>query len=519
MKSISTSRALWRTPGGVITILTTIGVIGHIVWVFSGFYTLSLNTVILAKAGIALISLLAAVCAGVIVVQPAYGRVLRLAWLLLGMGVLSRALANGLIAYYQVISDFPGFPGTADILQLSYYPLTLTGLMVLPFIFVPSKQRMILWLDLVMLFTFSGTLAWALLSGQAINGSGEPWLRVWFLSYPIGDLLILSSAIALAQRDDLSRAARQIMNYIALAMAIAALGDMIYTLKELSVRSNLEEMPYLFSLWLVSAQVYLIAAVRQHTAGPEILNDPQARFSSWRHYFRLALPYTIVIAGVGLLLAAIQTESTVSGFLVGLVYWVIGLVGIVLLRQFLVSQKNLRMYQRMRRVAWTDSLTGLYNRHFFNEMLPREIERASRYNKDLSLLLFDVDKLKHVNDTYGHIQGDQVLKVLAHLFLDQLRAADTIARFGGDEFVIILPETNRRRARVIADRICKAVEEQNQLEITLSTSVGIGVYRAGLTPEELLEEADRELYKHKHANNNQPVDTGVTLYLEKPAQI
>jgi diguanylate cyclase (GGDEF)-like protein len=185
----------------------------------------------------------------------------------------------------------------------------------------------------------------------------------------------------------------------------------------------------------------------------------------------------------------------------GILFGAVIMVILVLMRQYLVLKENLRLYQAVQRIAWTDGLTGLYNRHFFNEMLPREMERARRYKGNLSVLLLDLNGFKKYNDTYGHLEGDIVLKSVARVCAGQLRSSDTIARFGGDEFVIILPSASRRVAQKIAARIQSVISENSFHGSKLGVTIGISVYRDGLSPEGLLEEADQDLYRHK-ANND-----------------
>jgi diguanylate cyclase (GGDEF)-like protein len=115
------------------------------------------------------------------------------------------------------------------------------------------------------------------------------------------------------------------------------------------------------------------------------------------------------------------------------------------------------------------------------------------------VMLLDIDGFKAFNDTYGHLKGDVVLKIIARIFTTQLRVSDTIARFGGDEFVVILPETNRRKALAIAERIRHAVSARSFGSARLSVSVGVSAYRSGLTPEQLLDEADRDMYRRKNS--------------------
>jgi GGDEF domain-containing protein len=139
---------------------------------------------------------------------------------------------------------------------------------------------------------------------------------------------------------------------------------------------------------------------------------------------RLVIPYLAVAAGWGLLIYMVYSVGYADQRVLGALYGSIVLVFLVLARQYFVLQENVRLYHAMQHLAVTDTLTGLYNRHFFNETLEREIERSKRYNSPLSILLMDVDNFKMFNDTYGHLQGDEVLKIIAHHLAGHLRKAD-----------------------------------------------------------------------------------------------
>lgn len=136
--------------------------------------------------------------------------------------------------------------------------------------------------------------------------------------------------------------------------------------------------------------------------------------------------------------------------------------------------------------AVRDPLTGLYNRRFFDEMLAQTAETARRYGRDLSLILFDLDHLKELNDTCGHQAGDQALKTFARLLTQTARKADIACRIGGDEFAVILPETGRSEARIFLDRLFKNLN-------TPSASAGI----AALPAEDLFAAADAQLLRAK----------------------
>ena len=154
-----------------------------------------------------------------------------------------------------------------------------------------------------------------------------------------------------------------------------------------------------------------------------------------------------------------------------------------------------------------DSLTGLYNRRYFMQAGEDEIERAERNKKSLALMMIDIDYFKDVNDTYGHAAGDKVLKNLANILKDSVREIDIVGRLGGEEFGIILPDTNIINAEKAAERLRKNIEDSSiQFEeesISITVSIGVSSYTQKVyNMSDLLHEADIALYKAKDRGRN-----------------
>lgn len=186
------------------------------------------------------------------------------------------------------------------------------------------------------------------------------------------------------------------------------------------------------------------------------------------------------------------------------------LLFILFYRQVNRMEGELQSYHdNLLEVATHDGLTGLYNRKSFDSILASEISRAQRYGRPLSLLLLDVDNFKEVNDTYGHPAGDQVLEELAFDLSRNLRQHDHAARYGGDEFAIILSETSLSNALHLAERIRRSIERHNYIireETVCKVSLSIGVAscskRQPCSQESLLHNADQALYLAKYAGRN-----------------
>lgn len=168
------------------------------------------------------------------------------------------------------------------------------------------------------------------------------------------------------------------------------------------------------------------------------------------------------------------------------------------------------MYSSTKYMSVTDPLTGLYNRRHFENTIEREFLRAKRYKSDLSIALLDVDFFKKINDTYGHLCGDYVLREIAYLTLENFRKTDMVFRYGGEEIVVILTETPSDKAIIPLERLRKTIEnypfyyDGNSMKITISIGVE-GLNEEILTPEEFLDNADKSLYMAKEHGRNQVI--------------
>jgi len=156
------------------------------------------------------------------------------------------------------------------------------------------------------------------------------------------------------------------------------------------------------------------------------------------------------------------------------------------------------MERTLRFLAFHDPLTGAYNRRFFFEILSREIARANRRKETFSLLFFDLDHFKMVNDRFGHATGDRVLQEVTQAVQSAIRKMDFLIRLGGDEFVVLLPSTTKGEARQVAERIQEAIRTVGErLAFPLTASFGVAEYAQGETPDTLLSRVDALAYRAK----------------------
>lgn len=219
-----------------------------------------------------------------------------------------------------------------------------------------------------------------------------------------------------------------------------------------------------------------------------------------RQALRFSLIYLasgLLAGGVGLL---ISPSLNVSSINTALQFTLSNIAYLALLYMFAYLRRH---YAQMHQMAHTDALTSLINRRAMQQRLEGELDRARRYNRPFALLLADLDHFKQVNDTYGHSVGDQVLREVSGRLAQHLRESDILARWGGEEFLILAPETDLHQAHLLAQRLLEAIRENPVSGVPVTLSLGVACYRHGDTIAALLSRADEAMYRAKASGRNQ----------------
>ena len=184
----------------------------------------------------------------------------------------------------------------------------------------------------------------------------------------------------------------------------------------------------------------------------------------------------------------------------------------VIANQLATALANLDSQESLREQTVRDPLTGLFNRHYFNSIIAPELSRSDRYARPFTVMMIDVDNFRAVNNRFGHLIGDEVLQEVSRLFLDQVRTSDRVIRYGGDEFLVFMPETEEGEAELVAARLREQMAHLPRRtgvgEITIGLSIGIYTRwpREKWSLEAILEEADRRLYADKRARHVERAD-------------
>ncbi len=180
---------------------------------------------------------------------------------------------------------------------------------------------------------------------------------------------------------------------------------------------------------------------------------------------------------------------------------------VILGHQFALALRRVNLYREIEKIAITDSLTEVHTRRHFMERLQEELSRSKARKIKMSVLMIDVDHFKSFNDQYGHLTGDQILRKMAQILKENIREIDIAGRYGGEEFCVLLPDTDREGAKYAAERIRQATEksEIEAYDNTVKATVSIGLAtfpKDGQSVDELIEKADQALYQAKQTGRN-----------------
>jgi diguanylate cyclase (GGDEF)-like protein/PAS domain S-box-containing protein len=265
----------------------------------------------------------------------------------------------------------------------------------------------------------------------------------------------------------------------------------------MSVQASVSETPNLEEMYRTGRPV----AIENMDLHPELCTQPEM---NWRKSVASA-----PLRSRGVVFGFLNLESAQAGFF--------DLSFAERLQAFAdqaaIAIENARLYAEVQQSAITDELTGVYNRRGLLELGRREIERARRYMRDLSILMIDIDHFKEINDTYSHATGDQVLVELTRRWRESLREVDLLGRIGGDEFTILLPETELDAATLVAGRLLEEISQKpfstESGDINVTVSIGIaGVGKEITDLQELLARADNALYNAKKSGRNRVILAG-----------
>jgi diguanylate cyclase (GGDEF)-like protein len=423
------------------------------------------------------------------------GRATVRAWRLLSVAIWLYLLGDAIQLVYEVILHQRPDPTWADAAYIAFYPVACAGLFSFPSRRRTRPERLRSMLDVGTVFVGGATLLWYVALGPAVAskpGFDLPDLVIF--AYPIGDLLLLFGVLSLLWRG--------VPQASVTPLRIFATGMLVFIAADVTYDYTTIHAPYhggdpVDTLWMLALTIVWVAAACQlrvgRTPGWVALRPAAARPS--------ALPY-LAVAGSYLLLTVVGLQHLDFDSLGGVLLGAVLLTGLVSARQFAALRDYGRLAVRYQQLASIDGMTGLYNRRHFMEVAEGVFAHAQRLDQPLFALMIDVDRFKQINDVHGHAVGDRVLADLAQTCREHVRPEDVAGRYGGDEFIVMVPGITSLRAIQIAARLTgppARVTGSDGSPVTFTVSVGIAECASCRDLPTLLAHADRAMYEAKRA--------------------
>lgn len=416
---------------------------------------------------------------GAVVVALALGRVPnRLPWVLLTGGMLSWLVGDVVWTWFDLVAGTDPFPSVADLFYLAGYPLVAAGLAVLVRRRTGGAVHRASLLDAAVLTTGLGLVTWVFMVVPTAAGATDVLDRVVSTAYPVLDLVLLSLSVRLL----LTFGGRSVSFRALGGSMIALLGaDVVFAMFELyglAWGGRASELGYLLSYTLLAvAALHPTVAEVDRTAVEPALTLTRGRL--------------VVLAGASLLAPGVQLATAATGVDGQLVVTALasaGLFGLVVLRLSGLAGHVQAQARELGALAVTDPLTGAGNRRGFTE---RAAALTARPGEPLVLAVFDLDHFKSYNDWHGHAAGDELLRACVQAWAEQVRGRDHLARWGGEEFAVLLDRCGPDEALAVVDRLRRSVPQD------VTCSAGIAVWNGTESADEMFARADAALYRAK----------------------
>ena len=418
------------------------------------------------------------------------------AWRLLSIAMLLYLVGDLLQFWYENVMHRLAYPTWADAAYLSFYVVAFCGLISFPARRRSGPERLRLMLDLGTVFAGGAVVIWYLALGPAF-GSG-PHFDLFDLvtyAYPVGDLLLLFGILTLLWRG--------VPRSNVIPLQIFAAGVLIFIAADLTYDYITVHSTYLGgdpvdTLWMLAVTAVCISAASQLRVKPTGAVVPPPQPVPGRPSF---LPYVAVVSCY-VLLAFVGLRSVGFNPLGGILLGALALTFMVSSRQYIALRDYGRLAARYQQLAAIDGITGLYNRRHFMELAEAAFVHAQRLGQPFAALMIDVDNFKRINDVHGHIAGDQVLTELARVSREHVRPDDIVGRYGGDEFIIMLPGITSLRAIQLAEQLTRLVTRFHGSDgkpLAYTASIGIAECPPDQDLTTLLMHADLAMYEAKQA--------------------
>ena len=438
---------------------------------------------------------------------------LRWFWLLVALAIAGQLVGDTTVAAYDFVGVEVPFPSPADLFYLSTYPLMLAALLCVPVAPTSRTQRVRLGLDIATVLGAGAMVIWYFVLKQVVLEGGTSALAVGTsVAYPMGDIALVAGLGVVLLRWS-PPTLRRPLSLITVGLAMFIVADVVYAY--LSFHGGYSVGGPLDTLYIGALALFALAGASQRKAQPGTAETavPTREQSEQRVGW---LPFAALAVGSLVVITAVWGEDFISP--VSIVLSAIGLASLIAIRQYVTQKEMLRLQRNLRQaqeelvvLASYDALTKTANRRVIGQILDKEVERASRYERDLSVLFLDIDHFKAINDSVGHASGDRVLAEFASVLKSGLRPNDTLGRWGGEEFLAILPETGGAEAGQAAERARAQVETHNFMltdRNELTCSIGVASFSADAGDSAMLVElADRAMYEAKRSGRNRVVIT------------